>query len=135
MTLDALFKKLEKDIRSSLAAETAGAVKDEMRQAIQGTVYDAYAPRYYRRRMEQGGLIDSSNIQSSIDGDTLTVRDTAPLDNGRADYALDDLIVNGLGNMPFPRDFYGDTAEQLRQDGAHVQAMREGLKKRGWKVK
>lgn len=106
-----------------------------MQAAIQNGVYNAYAPKQYSRRKENGGMLDRKNIESRIDGDTLTVRDVAPLDNGRTDYALDEIVVNGLGNMPFPRDFYSECAEILETTGDHIEAMKRGMKKRGYEVK
>lgn len=63
------------------------------------------------------------------------VRDIAPLDNGRTDYALDDIVVNGLGRMPFPRDFYSECEEQLLLNENHKEALKQGLKRRGYEVK
>ena len=134
-SLDALLDRIEKDIRSTLENEVAETVKDDMQAAIQNGVYNAYAPKQYSRRKEKGGMLDRKNIESRIDGDTLTVRDVAPLDNGRTDYALDEIVVNGLGNMPFPRDFYSECKDKLETTVDHVEAMKRGLKKRGYGVK
>ena len=134
-SLDALLDRIEKDIRSTLENEVAETVKDDMQAAIQNGVYNSYAPKQYSRRKEKGGMLDRKNIESRIDGDTLTVRDVAPLDNGRTDYALDEIVVNGLGNMPFPRDFYSECADKLETTGDHIEAMKRGLKKRGYGVK
>ena len=134
-SLDALLDRIEKDIRSTLENEVAETVKDDMQTAIQNGVYNAYTPKQYSRRKEKGGMLDRKNIESRIDGDTLTVRDVAPLDNGRTDYALDEIVVNGLGNMPFPRDYYSECAEILETTGDHIEAMKRGLKKRGYEVK
>lgn len=114
-SLDALLDRIEKDIRSTLENEVTETVKDDMQTAIQNGVYNAYAPKQYSRRKEKGGMLDRKNIESRIDGDTLTVRDVAPLDNGRTDYALDEIVVNGLGNMPFPVIFIRSVRISWRQ--------------------
>lgn len=74
-------------------------------------------------------------MESSVDGNTLTVRDVAPLDNGNTNYSLDEIIVEGYGNQPFPRDFYNETEHQLEVTGNHIQAMKQGLKDRGYNIK
>lgn len=133
--LNDLFKKIENDIQDTMMNEVAETVKDEMQTAIQRTVYDAYTPKQYSRRLSDGGMLDSKNIQTMSDGHTLTVKNIAPLDNGRTDYALDDIVVNGMGYMPYPRDFYSECAEQLKTSEKHVEALKQGLKKKGYGVK
>lgn len=133
--LNDLFKHIEVDLQDTMSKEVSETVKDSMQTSIQSGVYNAYAPKQYSRRKEKGGMLDRKNIESRIDGDTLTVRDVAPLDNGRTDYALDEIVVNGLGNMPFSRDYYSECADKLETTGDHIEAMKHGLKKRGYGVK
>lgn len=133
--LNALFSQLEKDIRSSLQNEVAETVANEMQNAVQSSVYNAYKPKQYSRRLSDGGMLYGKNIQHIIGGDTLTVRSTAPLDNGRTDYALDDIVVNGMGYMPYPRDFYSECEENLNSSGKHIEASKQGLKNKGYGVK
>lgn len=80
-------------------------------------------------------MLDGDNIEVAVSGDTLTVRDIAPLDNGRTDYALDDIVIHGYGNQPFPRDYISTTEERLIKTNDHVEAMKQGLKKKGYNVK
>ena len=135
-TLNALFNQLEKDISSTLQNEVAETVKEEMQTTIQRTVYDAYTPKQYSRRLSDGGMLDGKNIQTMSDGHTLTVKNIAPLDNGRTDYALDDIIVNrGVLGYPQGRDFYSETIEQMENNGRCIKALKDGLKKRGYEVK
>ena len=133
--LNALMTHIEKDMQKVLKNEVAETVKENMKTAIDENVYNAYTPEYYHRRMENGGLADKDNMEATISGNVLTVRDVAPLDNGRTDYELDEIIVKGWGKQPFPRDFYGGTAERLEDNGDHIKAMKDGLRKRGYKVK
>ena len=133
--LDTLMTHIEKDMQKVLEIEVAETVKENMKAAIDENVYNAYTPEYYHRRMENGGLADKDNMEATISGNVLMVRDVAPLDNGRTDYELDRIIVEGLGKQPFPRDFYGGTAERLEDNGEHIKAMKDGLRKRGYTVK
>lgn len=51
------------------------------------------------------------------------------------------IVVSGQGyEFPFPyngvpRDFIQETKDRLESSGAHVDALKEGLKKRGVKIK
>lgn len=132
--LDSLFKHIEKQVQDTMVNEVADAVKDNMAEAVQTSVYDAYSPMYYKRRMQNGGLIDKDNMEVTETPDGIIVRDVAPLDNGRRDFSLDEIIVNGLGKQPFSRDFYSQCKENLEQNNDHVEALKQGLKKRGIKV-
>lgn len=133
--LNALLNHIEKDIQGVLETDVAEEVRNNMQDSIDENVYDVYTPEYYQRRMENGGLADKDNMEATISGNVLTVRDVAPLDNGRTDHELDRIIVEGLGKQPFPRDFYGGTAERLEDNGEHIKAMKDGLRKRGYTVK
>lgn len=132
--LDSLFKHIEKQVQDTMENEVADAVKDNIAEAVQTSVYDAYNPMYYKRRMQNGGLIDKDNMEVTEIPNGISVRDVAPLDNGRRDFSLDEIIVNGLGNQPFERDFYTETKERLSENNDHVEALKHGLKKRGFKV-
>ncbi len=132
--LDSLMKHIEKDIQHTLQDEVAETVKYHMSETIQQNVYNAYSPMYYKRRGEQSGFIDKSNIKATVNGNTLTVKDIAPLDNGNTQYKLDAIIEFGWGNMPFKRPFCDDTEERLLATNDHVKAMKQGLREKGYKV-
>ncbi len=135
--LNDLFAHIEKDVQDTLGHEVGEEVKETMSEAVQISVYDAYDPFVYTRRFNNGGLMCTNNMRSRVDGNTLTVTNETPLDNGRTDtdYTLTDIIVNGLGRQPFPRNFINTTEERLDITKNHVWAMRQGLKNRGYKVK
>ena len=111
--------------------EVADAVTENMAEAVHTSVYDAYSPQYYKRRMNNGGLSDVRNIDVTEIQNGIAVHDAASLDNGRNDYNLDEIIVYGLGNQPFERDFYAETVERLQENQEHTEALKQGLKKRG----
>ncbi len=133
--LNDLFAHIEKDVQDVLEHDVTETVKDHMSDTIQKNVYNAYSPMYYKRRGEQGGLIDKRNMEATVNGNTLTVKDIAPLDNHNTEYELDAIIEFGLGNQPFPRPFYDDTEERLLKTNDHVESMRQGLRRKGYKVK
>ena len=114
--------------------EVADTVKDNMAEAVHTSVYDAYSPQYYNRRMNNGGLSDTQNMEVTEIQNGISVHNATPLDNGRNDYSLDEIIVYGLGNQPFERDFYAETAERFQENQEHTEALKQGLKKRGIEV-
>lgn len=132
--LNELFAYIEKDIQDTMVNEVADEVKDEMVTAVETSVYRVYDPVQYNRRYGNGGLGARENMQVTEIPNGISVRDIAPLDNGRTDYALDDIVVNGLGRMPFPRDFYSECKERLEITGNHKEALKQGFKNRGYKV-
>lgn len=129
-----LFKHIEEQVQDTMVNEVADTVKDNMAEAIQTSVYDAYSPEYYKRRMNNGGLSDTHNMEVTEIPNGISVHNAASLDNGRNDYNLDEIIVYGLGNQPFERDFYAETAERFQENQEHTEALKQGLKKRGIEV-
>lgn len=127
-------RHIEKQIQDTMVNEVADTVKDNMTEAVHTSVYDAYSPQYYNRRMNNGGLSDTHNMEVTEIQNGISVHNAAPLDNGRNDYNLDEIIVYGLGNQPFERDFYAETAERLQENQEHMEALKQGLKKRGIEV-
>lgn len=127
-------RHIEKQIQDTMVNEVADTVKDNMTEAVHTSVYDAYSPQYYKRRMNNGGLSDTQNMEVTEIQNGISVHNAAPLDNGRNDYNLDEIIVYGLGNQPFERDFYAETAERLQENQEHTEALKQGLKKRGIEV-
>lgn len=127
-------RHIEKQIQDTMVNEVADTVKDNMTEAVHTSVYDAYSPQYYKRRMNNGGLSDTHNMEVTEIQNGISVHNAAPLDNGRNDYSLDDIIVYGLGNQPFERDFYAETADKLQENQEHTEALKQGLKKRGIEV-
>ncbi|MDD7280303.1 MAG: hypothetical protein PUH30_12380 [Oscillospiraceae bacterium] len=133
--LNDLFNHIEADIQDTMVNEVAETVKEEMVIAVETSVYRVYDPVQYNRRYGNGGLGARENMHVEEIPNGIYVRDIAPLDNGRTDYALDDIVVNGLGRMPFPRDFYSECEEQLFLNENHKEALKQGLKNRGYNVK
>lgn len=129
--LNSLCRHIEKQIQDTMVNEVADTVKDNMTEAVHTSVYDAYSPEYYKRRMNNGGLSDTHNMEVTEIQNGISVHNAAPLDNGRNDYNLDEIIVYGLGNQPFERDFYAEIVERLQENQEHTEALKQGLKKRG----
>lgn len=133
--LDSLFTHIQKDIQDTLNNEVAREVKETMSESVKSSVYDVYDPISYSRRFGKGGLMCKDNMKHIVKGDKLTVTNETPLDNQRTDYSLTGIIVYGKGRQPFPRDFIGDTKKRLEITGNHKEALKQGLKGKGYEVK
>ena len=135
---DAIAKlsRLDTAIGNALEIEVAEEAKDCVREAANETVYAAYDPKFLSRRMENGGLSDPSNIQTTVAGATLTVENMTGLQNlwgGNDTSPLTPIVDAGLSNynMPFPRPFMDAAAEKLRSGRASA-ALRRGLARQGY---
>lgn len=132
--LNALFGYIERNIQNTLENEVSETVKDAVSQSVNTSVYAVYEPKYYIRRMDNGGLSDKNNYSVEPVQNGIVVRNDTPLDNGRMSPRLDEIVVLGLGNMPSPRDFYSEGERILQVTKAHVFALKQGLRDRGIEV-
>ena len=127
--LNDLFQYIERQAQDTMRNEVSETVKESMSQAVDSAVYDVYEPKYYTRRGLNGkGNYTVEEIQNGI-----VISNDTPLDNGGNgnEPRLDDIICNGLGRQPFPRDFYYETENELLRTQAHKEALKRGLKNRG----
>lgn len=153
-----ILKKVKKAAADSLKNEVAKAVRKEMKENIENTVYSYDAAFPERRREDNGGMLDDDNIQAVlISDDTLAVKSTAtvnPLkkkeligyhlkkgENGNDyfknafpdNYDLPEIIEYGntggiIANEARP--FTENTFNDLKSNKQHIAAMRDGLQKR-----
>lgn len=128
--LDDLFRYIEKQTKDVMKKEVADEAKQAMSEAVQASVYDAYVPKYYTRRGKNGGLADTDNYDVYEIPNGIEVVNNTPPDNGSS-VDLDDIICNGLGQQPFPRDFYKEAIDILNRSDDLRAALKEGLKTRG----
>ena len=128
--LDDLFRYIEKQTQDVMKKEVADKAKQAMSEGVQSGVYDVYDPKYYTRRGKSGGLSDMGNYEVNEIPNGIEVVNNTPPDNGKS-VDLDDIICNGLGNQPFQRDFYKETADILNRSDDLRAALKEGLRARG----
>ena len=150
---------LMKKINLAMEKEVLAAVRQHETAAVEKEVYDSYSPRlYYRRGPEQEGLGDPVNMEikggSVQDGVMRVVNTTEPNPQGVRDVGevspvknLAGLVEYGDGyggdhydfgrRLPYmkPRPFTERTRETMRESGAHIHALKNGLERRGLKVK
>lgn len=151
--------KVKSKVGDTLSHEVFEAVKEEESAAIDSEVYGVYTPKKYRNRGLGAGMADPSNIVmsdgSASNGKLTVVNITEPNpagceDNWRVttDKNLPELIEFGQGynSMGYdfprhglrymePRPFTEKTIENLKNNKAHVEAMKNGLRKRGLNIK
>ena len=134
--LNSLLAYAERDIKKVMQKEVAKAAKKNMKKAVGTAVYDKYTPLYYNRRKDNGGLSDINNMTSLPIENGIMLIDNAPLNNGRTDYRLDDIVVNrGVLGYPKGRDFYFETSDNLKKNRDFEEALVQGLKKKGYDIK
>lgn len=126
-----LFKYVENKTKDAMKTEVADTAKSAMSEAVNKDVYDVYDPVWYTRRGTNGGLSDTENYTVHEIQDGIEITNDTPLDNGGMSPRLDDIICNGLGKQPFPRDFYKGTSDILERSDDLRAALKEGLKARG----
>lgn len=129
--LNDLFRYIERQTQDTMRNEVAETVKDTMSKAVDSAVYNVYQSEYYTRRGLNGGLADKDNYTVEEIQNGIIVQNDTPLDNGNNIPRLDNIICNGLGRQPFPRDFYSETENELLRTQAHKEALKRGLRDRG----
>lgn len=161
MALQDALKKINRQllpkINNALSKEVFSKARDAEVSAIEKEVYEVYDPHGYRRRMTSGGLSDPKNIViegGAATGGRLSVVNVTPPNpggckNGKfvtTDKDLPSLVEYGDGYQGYHYDFASDgaymgprpftetAAENLKKTGAHVKALKDGLRRQGIKV-
>lgn len=140
--LHSLFKHIEKNIDEVLQNEVAQTGRQTMKKNIESEVYSKYTPKEYKRDREDGGLLDDANIPT-----TLLKSGVLSISSNRTDgnTNVSKVVTEGIGytwensaiyNMqPYPRRFVYQTFLELERTLSHLKAMKDGLRKRGFRVK
>ena len=149
--------KLQPKIDDAMTKEVFEEVADEESATIYDEVYKVYKPKMYRRRGDNGGLGDPYNIAirggSAKNGKMAVVNLTDPNPDGCMSdgvttgkdlpalieyghgYKWNYYDFPGKGKYMKPRPFTKKTIEHLKENGAHIDALRAGLRRQGIKVK
>lgn len=150
-------RQLVSKIDSALSKEVFEEVRDEEVATIEDVVYGVYTPRIYRRRGEYGGLADPYNLEiqggTAQAGRMAVINVTDPNPGGCTSDAqvttgknLPQLVEHGDGykfyRYDFPssgkymqaRPFTAKTIENLKKSGAHLKALKDGLRRQGIKL-
>lgn len=146
-------KQLAQKIDNAMTNEVFQEVQDEEAATIYSEVYKVYTPKIYRRRRQYGGLADADNIEilggTAKNGVLVVVNMTEPNPGGcisnhlvTTGKNLPELVEYGHGykfyTYDFPtngarfmksRPFTAKTIEHLTESGAHIVALKAGLKR------
>lgn len=162
MKIDKMITKLQQQlapkINAALSREVLQAIIYAECKAIDDEVYSMPTSGRYTRRRDNGGLLDPSNIQGRVtDGTLEVVNVTRPNRylNGVSHYdglsttpgsaSLAGIVEHGVYDphgagydywkVAEARPFTAKTAEDLKKSGAHIVALKKGLRRQGIKVK
>lgn len=139
--LNDLQKYIQQQASKVLKTDLAQVATQEMSDTIKEVEYPKYEPTTYVRQMDEGGLSDVRNMQVEVIDDN-----TISITNERMDGSRDvaEIFATGIGYswknseiyrmQPFPRDFYADTVERLKQNQKHVEAFKQGMARLGIKI-
>ena len=149
--LQELRSEIMKRVNIRLKEYVGEKVNEVMLEYIETDVYNAYEPKTYLRRGNNGGLSDPDNIvvQREYDGaisiENVTVgrefyfQDREPIRSNNADRPLTPIIETGKGydywSKAFPRPFVNNTVDEIVQEKIIENTLKEGLKKQGLEVK
>ncbi|MFC0903873.1 hypothetical protein ACFHWD_04105 [Clostridium sp. MT-14] len=152
-SLQQLREQLISRAREVAQKDMTEKIKDVEIETIEKTVYDAYYPMMYERRMSNNGLIDRKNIDAqftdNVNGISMYVtnntRGNTKWIMGSTSGYIEHIIEEGIGytweysdiykQQPYPRPFTKNTINDLKQNKQYVQALKNGLKKSGIDVK
>lgn len=141
-----LEKELNKRINNALNDDVVyETVKNQMIATTYEEVYDVYSPKKYKRRGENGGLLDENNIVKTLNRKTHTLK-LKNITRGNEKFTPTDgylagIIEKGQGyHYKFdyngkPRPFIQKTIENLKNNKLHIHALRIGLKNQNLNVK
>ena len=146
-------KQIQKQINDVLNKEVAEAVKDEIVMAVDDVVYGSGIPTEYVRRglsTSSNGLGGKSQMHHTVNTNgVLTVTDDADFNHDFAKnnhgYGTIDMSKSLTENIEYgygsksewwnePRPFIKKAKDNLKSNKYHVERMKEGLVKRGFKV-
>ena len=137
-SLSQLEKFLNEKIQIALDKNVAPVVKESIQTAVSSEIYGSGIPIFYKRRnLRDGSLGDVGEMNHEISGNTLIVTDDAesklPWDNGRS---LAENIHYGYGEEWYSesRPFMDEAKNILKEDGSHIEAMKDGLRSLGLTV-
>lgn len=148
--INGLLARIKKQVRDSLKSDVAPVVKDKYKENIQSDIYDSYNPVEYHRR---NSLLDESNMEDQLlDETTLEVKNvalpsqsvmgSAYVPAGRTTFigwiengSVPNIFNNRTG-YPWtgPRPATAHTIERLNSEKQHVQALKQGLRVKGFNI-
>lgn len=145
--MNSVKKNIIPDVQENEVLET---VKEVYKEHIERDVYNAYTPKKYERRNQNGGLSDENNITGEVVGNTLEVMNIGEPNkslfgtefNSSFQTQFASWIEHGEAGNTFngvfssepwanPRHFTENTIKDLRQSKKHITALKKGFTRHG----
>lgn len=129
-----LFSDLEEELTTSILTSVDKVVKKVYKRNVE-KMYDSYSPTYYKRRYDDKGFGDESNLESRVDetGDSfeyIITNETLANGDNKGD-RLDTYIEEGIYNWkrhPGKREIYSNTQEEIDSSNEVENAIYKDLK-------
>lgn len=130
-------ERLEMDMDNVLETDVADTLTEHVLESVQENVYDAYDPKEYIRRKQNGGLLDRANYHATAFDNVLALtNDTRDNHYSREeDRDIVDVVESGNGYdffSPGPRPFMETALQKGITDGSLEESLYLGMKKRGY---
>lgn len=137
-SIEDLMAYVKKDIANTVVKKSV-VIEDIMLDKIQRNVYDAYTPKTYERRYDNGGLYDRKNIQVTAmptgNGVDISITNNTIADGWDKGEYLDSIIefgtaLEGDDSVPDyakPRPFIEPTEEEINEKNVIQKILKENL--------
>lgn len=137
-SIEELMAYVKKDMANTIV-KNSDEIEDIMLDKIQKNVYDAYTPRTYDRRYDDGGLYDRENIQVAAmptgDGVDISITNNTIANGWDKGEYLDSIIELGAAldgddyvpDYAKPRPFIEPTEEEITEKNVIQKILKENL--------
>lgn len=111
---------LDTAVENALRDSVADGLKEAIQKKAKGSVYSypASPSAMYKRREENGGLIDDTTMLTAVEGLTLTLENTAEPQNANG-IDLTPIVEDGdpAWHQPFARPFMDEARDEYVDNG------------------
>lgn len=131
-------QRLDAAITVGLELDVANGLSQKIYEKAVENVY-SYNPSFFSRREDFGGIGAATNLDASVSGNVLTIRNTTGLQNlygGDDDSPLAPIIEEGVEayHMPYPRPFMEEARDEYITSGEAAEDLANALRRKGFEV-
>lgn len=128
---------LDTAVENALRDSVADGLKEAIQKKAKGSVYSypASPSAMYKRREENGGLIDDTTMLTTVEGLTLTLENTAEPQNANS-IDLTPIVEDGdpAWHQPFARPFMDEARDEYVDNGNADSDIVKSLRAMGFTV-
>ncbi len=128
---------LDTAVENALRDSVADGLKEAIQKKAKGSVYSypASPSAMYKRREENGGLIDDTTMLTTVEGLTLTLENTAEPQNANG-IDLTPIVEDGdpAWHQPFARPFMDEARDEYVDNGNADSDIVKSLRAMGFTV-